>query len=94
VRAAKLFVDRTRSGHTDFNAAFPGRHGGPLYPMHGLVTMRIFLDRTSVEVFGNDGECVVTSLIFPTAERTALEFYALGGAAQLDVLDVFHLGSH
>jgi len=59
--------------------------------MQGVITLRIFLDRGSVEVFGNDGECVVTSLIFPEGDRSGLEFYALGGAARLVALDVYHL---
>jgi len=91
VRAGTLFIDRTRAGKSDFNAAFPGCHGGPLSPMQGAITLRIFLDRGSVEVFGNDGECVVTSLIFPEADRSGLEFYAFGGAARLVALDVYHL---
>jgi fructan beta-fructosidase len=91
VPAATLFVDRTRSGRTDFAPAFPGRHGGPLAATDGAVTLRIFLDRCSVEVFGNEGECTVTSLIFPEGDRSGLEFYARGGAAQLLALDIYHL---
>jgi fructan beta-fructosidase len=91
VRAATLFVDRTRSGKTDFKRAFPGRHGGPLSPANGAVTLRIYLDRSSVEVFGNDGECVVTSLIYPESGRRGLQFYALDGAAWLVSLEIYHL---
>lgn len=91
VGAAALFIDRTRAGRSDFSSAFPGRHGGPLSQIQGTVTLRIFLDRASVEVFGNDGECVVTSLIFPEADRSGLEVYALGGVARLVSLDVYHL---
>ncbi|SRR5579883_2636425 len=91
VREATLFIDRTRSGLTDFKRAFPGRHGGPLTAPHGVITLRIFLDRCSVEAFGNDGECVVTSLIYPESDRSGLQVYALGGEARLVSLDVYHL---
>ena len=88
---ALLFVDRTHSGRTDFSAAFPGRHGGPLTIGAGLITLHIFLDRSSVEVFGNAGETVVSSLIFPETGTTGLEWYALDGEARLTSLDIYHL---
>jgi fructan beta-fructosidase len=90
-QSATLFVDRTHAGNAAFRPAFPGRHGGPLTPVQGAITLRIFLDRSSAEAFGNDGECVVTSLIFPTTERQGLEFYAQGGTARLLSLAVYPL---
>lgn len=93
VPTATLFVDRTRSGRTDFAPTFAGRYGGPLDATEGSVMLRIFLDRCSVEVFGNEGECAVTSLIFPEEDRRGLEFYALGGSARILALDVYHLRS-
>lgn len=86
-----MFVDRTRSGRTDFSPEFPGRYGAPLAPVGGTVTLRVFLDTSSVEVFGNDGDAVVSSLILPTSDRTGLEFYALGGEARLVSFDTYHL---
>ncbi len=86
-----LFVDRTQSGETGFSATFPGRHGGPLHPISGNIKMHIFVDRSSVEVFGNDGETVVTSLIFPDTATRDLEIYAIKGDIQLASLDIYHL---
>jgi len=91
VPATTLFVDRSQSGNTGFALAFPGRQGGPLRMTEGAVTLRILLDGCSVEVFGNAGECVVTSLIFPEGDGRGLEFYACGGPARLLELDVYHL---
>lgn len=34
-------------------------------PVDGVIRIHIFLDRTSVEVFGNGGQRVMTDLIFP-----------------------------
>jgi fructan beta-fructosidase len=92
-RAAVLFVDRATSGRTAFSPDFAGRHGSPLALSDGALTLRLYLDRCSVEAFGNDGETVVTSLIFPTAERSGLEFYAVGGEAEFVSLDVYQLRS-
>jgi len=89
--ADAVFVDRTRSGKTDFSSAFPGRQCGPLAPKSGRITLRIYLDRSSVEVFANDGEAVISSAIFPEAVTTSLECYAEGGEARLLSLDMYSL---
>jgi sucrose-6-phosphate hydrolase SacC (GH32 family) len=86
-----LFVDRMESGEISFYDTFPGRHGAPLAPSNGTVFLHIFVDACSVEVFGNDGAAVITSLIFPRAALAQLEVYAAGGAVQLVSLDVYYL---
>ena len=37
-----------------------------------LTSMRIFIDNSSIEVFGNDGEVCLTSLVFPTSPLTGI----------------------
>jgi fructan beta-fructosidase len=86
-----LFVDRRQSGETSFHPTFPGRPGGPLAPSNGTVFLHIFVDTCSVEVFGNDGVAVITSLIFPRNAIEQLEVYAVSGAVQLTSMDVYHL---
>ena len=88
---ATLFVDRTQSGPADVSPAFSGRHAAPLAQVGETISMRLFIDRTSVEVFGNDGDSVVTSLIFPEGPQITLEFYATGGEARLVSADIFQI---
>jgi sucrose-6-phosphate hydrolase SacC (GH32 family) len=38
---------------------------GPLSPVDGKIKLRILVDRTSIEIFGNDGEMVMTSAFMP-----------------------------
>ena len=45
----------------------------------GLFHLRIFIDRSSVEIFVNDGDAVFSSRIFPTAEENRL--IAIGDAS-------------
>lgn len=45
----------------------------------GLFHLRIFIDRSSVEIFVNDGDAVFSSRIFPTAEEDRL--IAIGDAS-------------
>ena len=47
------------------------------------LTLRIFLDRSSVEVFVNDGEETLSSRIYPQADSRQLSLYAAHGDAIL-----------
>ena len=87
----QLFVDRTKSGEAGFAPSFAGRHAGPL-PLEGnRVRLHIFVDRSSVEVFGNDGRTVITDLVFPDPQSTRVALYARGGQARLWSLDLWKL---
>ncbi|WP_158738682.1 glycoside hydrolase family 32 protein [Alteribacillus sp. YIM 98480] len=89
----ELFVDRTESGDTDFNDDFPGIYAAPLASEDNKIKMHIFVDRSSVEIFGNDGERVLTNRIFPKPESNELEIYAEDGDVNVTSLDVFELDS-
>jgi fructan beta-fructosidase len=93
-KESKLFVDRTRSGNTGFDQKFPGRHAGPLHVLEGKsVKLHIFVDRSSVEVFGNDGETVISDSIFPARPSRDIELYSRGGRARILKLEVWTLRS-
>lgn len=47
------------------------------------VSLRIFLDNTSIEVFVNDGEAVLTANIYPDEDSDGVEFFAEGGESVL-----------
>ena len=50
--AGKIFVDRTKSGNTAFNPAFASIEDAPItLDKNGNITMRLYLDHSSVEVF-------------------------------------------
>ena len=92
-RAGRLFVDRTRSGQVDFHPEFRGRHTAPLPVENGRVTLHVFVDWSSVEVFAADGEVVITDQIFPAPESDGVALYARGGTAHLVSLDAWPLDS-
>jgi len=89
----EVFVDRRRSGIVNFSGDFPGRHAGPLTAANHRIRLRIFVDRSSVELFANDGETVISDRIFPSPASNGLEIYALGGSARVISLDVWKLRS-
>lgn len=46
----------------------------PLCPVDGKLQLRILVDRTSIEVFGNDGEVVITSSFMPQPDCREYSF--------------------
>jgi fructan beta-fructosidase len=91
VKQAKLFVDRIHSGQSDFHPGFASSHLAGLILIHDILRLHIFVDRQSVEVFGNDGLVVFSESIFPSERSQGLELFTEGGAVTLNSLDIYHL---
>jgi fructan beta-fructosidase len=85
IRAGEFFIDRTRSGDTGFHRAFPGVHSAPF----AVRTLRIFVDRSSIEVFA-DG-VTITDRIFPAAESLGVQTYSKGGDAKFVSVKLWRL---
>ncbi|MFC4972217.1 glycoside hydrolase family 32 protein [Paenibacillus sp. GCM10023248] len=84
----KLGVDRTRAGAGD-----AGVSEVQLEPLaDGRVKLHLFLDRSSVELFANDGMKTVTNRIYPAADSVGIKLFAERGAARLESLDAWQLG--
>ncbi|MDX3748923.1 GH32 C-terminal domain-containing protein [Streptomyces sp. AK08-02] len=89
----ELYVDRTHSGAVDFDSTFPGIQTAPLKAANGRIKLRILVDRSSVEVFGGDGEAVITDQIFPDPAGQGVQVFAENGSVTLDKATVWHLDS-
>jgi fructan beta-fructosidase len=73
----RIFVDRTRSGKTDWSPDFPARMSAPLKHLQAdSIPIEIVVDSNSIEVFAEGGETVLTSLIYPAPASQGLAFYA------------------
>lgn len=89
--AATLSFDRTESGITDFSEGFPTVTVTPTHETSGRIALRIFVDRSSMEVFGNNGEFVMTNLVFPRTPYTSLSVSSDGGNAKIENLRIYSL---
>ncbi len=69
-KAMTLSCDRSMSGLTDFSQHFDRVAVAPVY--RKITSLRIFIDNSSVEVFANDGEVCLTSLVFPDSPFNSL----------------------
>jgi levanase len=91
--AGEVFVDRTKSGQVAFSNLFPSRQTAPLSTENGRVKLHVFVDWSSVEVFGGDGQAVITDQIFPMPSSDGLALFANGGTAKLVSLRIWPLQS-
>ena len=89
--AHTVSFDRRRSGLVDFSEGFPAVTVSPTFEENGKVSLRIFVDRSSIELFGNDGRFVMTNLVFPTEPYSTLTLNADGGSAKISNLKVYSL---
>jgi len=64
-------IDRTFAGKANFHPDFAAMHSAPM--SWKANELRIFLDASSIELFVNDGELVMTSLLFPSSPWKNIE---------------------
>jgi len=91
--ARTLFIDRRRSGLSAFHDDFPALHSAPLAAQDGRIRLRLFVDRSSVELFANDGTVVLTDQIFPTGEEMQVELFAGDTPLTISRFDAYRLQS-
>ena len=88
----RVYLDRTHSGNVTFHPKFSGVHAAPMV-RNDRLKLRIFVDACSIEVFVNDGERVLTDLVFPSQNSRDIEFFGPKEGTKLSALDVWSLRS-
>ena len=87
----KQFVmDRSESGTVDFSKDFPAVTVAPVNVDKEL-TLRLFVDRSSIEAFGEDGKFVMTNLVFPSQPYVKMCFEADKNEYAVKSLNVYKL---
>ncbi|MEZ4884307.1 MAG: GH32 C-terminal domain-containing protein [Chitinophagales bacterium] len=90
----QVFVDRSQSSQTNFEGNFREVFNAPLENTSLDITLHIFVDRSSVEVFVNEGERVITARIFPSLAADGLSFFQEGASdATVSSFDFWNLAS-
>ena len=90
--AAKEFVmDRSRSGETGFSRDFPAMTVAPAADTDEI-NLRLFVDRSSVEAFGDGGKFVMTNLVFPSEPYNKMKFESVRGSFKVKKMNVYKLG--
>lgn len=85
----EVYVDRANSGNVGFHPLFASVDSAPVsVDAQGNVTLRIYVDRSSVEVFAQGGLRTITNQVFPADGAKEVALFAEGGVAQLKSLTV------
>ena len=64
-----------------------------LRPVEGVLHLRVLLDRTSIELFANQGEVTHSGIFFPAPDDHVLALTVEGGSAQIQRLSVHELNA-
>lgn len=89
VKGGTLSFDRRQSGIVDFSQDFPAVTYAPVHSADGKISLRIFIDRSSIEVFGDGGRFVMTNLVFPNTPYSTLDIKADGGKAKISDFKIY-----
>lgn len=89
----QIFVDRSRAVNAHFNKAFPSRTVAPLKLGSEPLMLHIFVDRSSVEVFAQNGAVTLTNLVFPKPTSTGVSLGASDGRIEAVRVRMWRLNS-
>jgi len=92
--AARLYVDnQTHRLVLERFSEDPGLCGCRSVPLPeaDILSLRVFIDRSSLEVFVNQGEACLTSRIYPTDGQRSVTLFAEGGLAQFGAAQAWEL---
>ena len=91
--ALRQFVmDRSVSGETAFSRDFPAMTVAPV-PETGDFTLRLFVDRSSIEAFGDGGKFVMTNIVFPSEPYNKMKFESVRGSFTVKKMNVYRIGA-
>ena len=83
-------MERSESGLVDFSRDFPALTVAPVENTDNIY-LRIFVDRSSIEVFGEDGKYVMTNRVFPSAPYNTLTFESIRNNFSVKTLNIYKL---
>jgi sucrose-6-phosphate hydrolase SacC (GH32 family) len=66
---------------------------GPLAPDKGVIRLRLLVDRSSIDIFGNDGQLYMTVGVLVPQDNFSLEIQSKDGSAKIESLEVHELKS-
>lgn len=90
--SGRLTVDRTNSADTDIPKFSRIANAEIIGPDKSKIDLHVFVDRSTVEIFANDGEQVFTLLTYAGMDQTGVSAFSLAPACRLS-MDVWPMRS-
>lgn len=88
--AMTFSMDRTRSGQVSFSKSFPVVTSAPVV-QQDTYKLRLLVDKSSIEAFGDEGQFVMTNLVFPEEPYNRMKFTAKGGSCRVISMNIYNL---
>lgn len=92
-KTSNVYLDRSQSGYVSFHPRFPGTVTAPLPAPEGEVRFHIFVDKSSVEIFMNDGRVAQSALVYPDAAHVGVRLFSLDAPVTLRKLTAWPLAA-
>ncbi|KAJ5918158.1 exoinulinase InuD [Penicillium verhagenii] len=90
----EVFIDRSNSGNVSFEGTFASIYSTPLAAnVNGQINMLLYVDWSSIELFGGEGETTMTTQIFPSDSATYAQLFSTGGDTRNVQLRIHEISS-
>lgn len=86
-----LCFDRSQSGQTDFHEAFAEVHRVRYAPSSDTIRLHLFVDRSAIELFVDDGQLTMAERVFPHEGNNGIQLYTVAETALLKKLTIYPL---
>jgi fructan beta-fructosidase len=73
----KYYIDRTNAGQHNFNSEFAAKHVAPRISDSKQINLEVIIDKTSIELFADNGYTVMTDIFFPNKPFNTLKVKGL-----------------
>jgi fructan beta-fructosidase len=77
--ANNYFIDRSSSGKVSFEKGFAGKHTAPTIAASSNLDLTLVIDNASIELFGDNGLSVMTSIFFPNSDFSNITLLSADG---------------
>jgi len=79
----QFYINRTQLQNTGFSKDFAAVHTAPRAATGKQLAMHLFIDKSSVELFADDGSVVMTDIFFPANEFNSVKIFQDPGSKAL-----------
>lgn len=91
---SQLYVDRRKAGETSFSYSFPTICYAPVtLSADSILDLHIFMDQSSVEVFANNYQTVMSMLVFTKPSETGISLFSEKDPVSLLELQAWNIQS-
>jgi fructan beta-fructosidase len=92
-QSKQFYIDRSKSGITGFSPDFAKIHYASRISQDSIVSMHLFLDHPSLEIFADGGLSILTAVFFPSEDFDRVIFFQKNGEATVQNCTIYELKS-